>query len=299
MLEFDFDPDATGVQFETMKVTITPQRAEDILTRFMFHLQRTKRPRDIKKYARSMSNGEWQSGGDIHVAVVEGKSYLINGQHRMSAIVLSGVTLTFNAVVYHCDDEKQAIRLYYVLDVPIVRGNAVAFDVTGIAEQVGVSKSMISKAASALRIIEGKFGSNPFALTTDETLDLLCQWKSEIALWSSTVGSSRTARHASVAPVMSVGLITFRHTPQKAIEFWRCVGRMTDLTEGTPEYLLAQFINGDEGVRQGVVKTGAPMYCRKVANAWNSYYAGISKKQQLRILDPSRPIVIAGSPYKG
>lgn len=53
-------------------------------------------PRIVEKYARDMAHGNWINNGDVVRISVDG--VLLDGQHRLSAIVMSGVTIPVNFV---------------------------------------------------------------------------------------------------------------------------------------------------------------------------------------------------------
>jgi hypothetical protein len=71
-------------------VDVTPQMAEKWL-RVSAEDQRTLRPRLVAKYADEMKRGEWKT---THQGIAFGSAgRLIDGQHRLHAIVASGVTV--------------------------------------------------------------------------------------------------------------------------------------------------------------------------------------------------------------
>lgn len=69
-------------------VTMTPQQAAKLLGSNPSN--RNLRPRLVEAYARDMTNGLWQSNGDA--IRLNGDGSLIDGQHRLSACVKSGVS---------------------------------------------------------------------------------------------------------------------------------------------------------------------------------------------------------------
>lgn len=76
----------------TMKLTverITPKVAKGMLENNT--MNRALRPRTIDQYARDMSNGKWADAGDPIRINCDGT--LLDGQHRLEAIVKSGVTI--------------------------------------------------------------------------------------------------------------------------------------------------------------------------------------------------------------
>lgn len=82
----------TDPSVETLQVT--PQLAKDWLNQN--ENNRRLRPGVVDAYARQMRNGRWPFTGEPIQRDVNGN--LINGQHRLSALVEAGVTLPFVVV---------------------------------------------------------------------------------------------------------------------------------------------------------------------------------------------------------
>lgn len=74
-------------------VTVTP----DTATRWLAGntLNRTVRAAKVNQYANDMTNGRWTVSNDDLCFSPDGK--LLNGQHRLLAVVKSGCTITFSA----------------------------------------------------------------------------------------------------------------------------------------------------------------------------------------------------------
>jgi len=69
-----------------LKILITPEMAADMLTRNQGN--RTRRPSVARFYAQQMQAGQWR---ETHEAIaVDGRGNLVDGQHRLEAIVISG-----------------------------------------------------------------------------------------------------------------------------------------------------------------------------------------------------------------
>lgn len=71
-------------------VQVTPEMARRWLDRNIGN--RNLRPRKVEKYARDMANGDWAIANDAICFTPDG--VLSNGQHRLHAVIASGVTVT-------------------------------------------------------------------------------------------------------------------------------------------------------------------------------------------------------------
>lgn len=88
-----------------VKVTrknITPQVAENLLDN-LYERQRAVKPQVVKRYAEAMRNGEWLTTGDTIKLSEDGK--VMDGQHRLRAIVESGFTLEGAIIIQGVDED--------------------------------------------------------------------------------------------------------------------------------------------------------------------------------------------------
>lgn len=106
-------------------VAMTPQLAKELLTECANESNRTSRDPVIAKYANDMVNGQWT---DAHIApiVISKNGVLLDGEHRLKAIIKSGKTI-YVWVATDVDDEQyltmdngtpRRIRDYVKLYVP-------------------------------------------------------------------------------------------------------------------------------------------------------------------------------------
>ena len=95
--------------------TITPDAAKDILDKSN-RGNRKLRPAVVEKYAKMMRIGDWRLSPEA--IVISNTGRLLNGQHRLSAVVKSGVTVRFLTIRGPSDD------VFSVLDRGTIRTTA-------------------------------------------------------------------------------------------------------------------------------------------------------------------------------
>ncbi|MDA3958383.1 hypothetical protein [Oceanispirochaeta sp.] len=76
---------------KTEVVEVNPTKAAKMLSRNIDN--RKLRTATIRRYSRDMANGSWIENGETILLTDEG--FILNGQHRLSAVVTSGVTINF------------------------------------------------------------------------------------------------------------------------------------------------------------------------------------------------------------
>lgn len=116
---------------------ISPALAADFLTRNTHN--RPIRERIVRAYAEDMRNGNWQTNGDaIRVSVDD---VLLDGQHRLRAVVESGVTIRM-LVIHGLESETQdtvdggAKRKF--ADVLVLRGHKNAITLASTLRLVAI-----------------------------------------------------------------------------------------------------------------------------------------------------------------
>lgn len=73
---------------------VTPAIAEVMLSKNIFN--RKTSPRAIRSYSEAMSSGNWMCNGES--IVFDNKGNLVDGQHRLKAVVRSGEDIVFNVI---------------------------------------------------------------------------------------------------------------------------------------------------------------------------------------------------------
>lgn len=99
----------------TRVLTITPELAEEILKRNARN--RGIRRAKVKEYAKAMEEGRWQLNGD-NITFGARQYILLDGQHRLHACVLSGVSFVTD-VRFGINED-----FFTLMDNNIKRGNA-------------------------------------------------------------------------------------------------------------------------------------------------------------------------------
>lgn len=108
---------------KTQILSISPEIAKKLLATNKIN-RRPKTP-VIKRYAELMKNGEWKEGtGEAIKISINGN--LIDGQHRLMAIVLSNITLSF---LYISELDES---IFDVLDTGSIRNATDCFHIAGI-----------------------------------------------------------------------------------------------------------------------------------------------------------------------
>jgi len=241
---------------EVRSEKIGPERAEQLLAgQRNRHLSREHG----LKIARDMASGDWRPNSVIQIASVNGEEVLIDGQHRLYAVTLTGTPQEFVVIYGLTLDDQQVIdtgRKRTLSDVLALQGE---------------TRTTILGAAIGYywRRQRGQFTSHLMP-TAAEGLVVLREHPG----LRDSIGSTHLASRALKMPG---GLCCCLHYEMAALDrdsadqFWQSLARGTSLHERHPVYVLRQRM---EKNIISVAKLDGPMIHALIIKAWNAYILG-------------------------
>jgi len=244
----------TGAEYEI--VDVTPGRAELWLTRNTDN--RRVRPATVARYSRDMETGRFIENGAAICFAKDGA--LLDGQHRLEAVVQSGATVTF-LVVRNLDR-----RVQHTIDDGAKRtlGDRLTFN--------GHQNSAVA-AAVIRRVVMWQAGykqnSGTYQPSTAESLDLLDS-DPTIAVAVDSAVKLRTGR---LLPPTIIGLTWWLFSKVDEADcatFWDGLHSGAGLSEGDPIHIVRNQI-----IRRNAEPGRIPesIYLAWVIKAWNFWRA--------------------------
>jgi len=220
--------------------------------------QRSRRPLHVRFLAREMAAGNWHSTTN-DLIVVSKSGMLINGQHRMAAVVASGVTCKF-WVMYDAPDES-----YDVMD----QGNAPRSMHDYVRGTGAMYSTTLATVCRILLPIDKKdvvIGSRP------STADV--QWYLDNE-YDHLVTAARLAQSArevcSSGGALAAGIvICLRHDATKAAEFFEMVSPTyaVGLDAGHPARTLRETLLTERLKKRYLGRSGHMKAAIKAYSAW-------------------------------
>lgn len=233
---------------------IDPKTAAQMLERNTHN--RMIRQRHVDAMARDMENNQWRMNGEAIKIAKDGT--ILDGQHRLLAVVQSGVTIT-TAVVVNLDPEDQDVmdsgRTRTFADILRLRGETYSH------EKAALVRKIIMWEQQSLR-------SNTLEITRQEMLDVFLSEREEIE--EAVVMAVRCANSMN-APrsVMSlVAYLLYQVDPEDADFFLSRAADGQDLVEGNPIYALRRALQNRLYVNSTVATYTILGLCLKAWNAW-------------------------------
>jgi hypothetical protein len=134
-----------GAQVYTQVFDAT--RAAEWLESFRYPYQRKLRLTNVAFLAAEMANGTFDQSTVIRIAICGGDFYLIDGQHRLSAVVRCKLEQRFYVMEESFESMDDVARAYGTIDRNGIRSDADAARAAQLSERMG----LVGKRASAIR----------------------------------------------------------------------------------------------------------------------------------------------------
>lgn len=282
------------------RMTVTPDLAERIVTERVYARQRPVENFHVTLLAEMLRRGEFKDGRQIWFGVANGRLHLIDGQHRLRAVIISGVSAVFEIQLLPLDSDADLHEAYITFDrIGRPRTTPEVLQALGVADQYKLGKQIAASVFRAAFLIHFKFApphhtADPIAVRSDtERMRYAEPYWAVAAQYEKIISSaSGIARKRLRAPqILAVGLITLVHQKELAAVFWKGLSDNDGLRRGDSRHSLLKWLNDHDFDRRGY--TGATA----AALAWNAFYEH-RNIETLRVGSVAN-IRIAGTPFKG
>lgn len=281
---------------------IGPELARVILAEANYKRQRKIKPFRLHRHRTVIGRGQWDPDNTIRFARFNGQLILVDGQHRLTAVVETECPCGFIVVVSDAKSEEEVHRMYSRIDVD---GNRSVADALGAADPTAgreIGFELRRGAYRAMDILANDFPHRRLKVgeaelvTKEDRIVCLAFWLDELEQFNSIISDGQSSlRQAMRQPgVIAVALATLKHQPERARLFWSQVAANKLLKPGDPEQALVNFLlisRKDDG---------ANVTERCVAQCWNAWFHGRRLERVRKSPEGSAaPIRVAGTPYQG
>lgn len=286
-------------------VQMPPGIADRILQELNFPNQRTLDESRVYEAHRNIITGDWLEGHAVTLVVLpNGVMWLVDGQHRLTAISRCRAPVPVTVRIVPMDSEKDARHFYAGFDKKSsVRTTAQVLDAYDIAAQVGMSRRMTNSVFDAAPLLMNKLepltGSasvkkNPAMFASSNRTAIIQEWAAEGRAFEQIIGRSKTALRAKLRStgIVAVAMYTLRYQPAKAQEFWTGLAENDGLRKNDPRATLITDLL-TRGLNSGSIRQRV----QQPALAWNAWCEGRDLKIIKCITDS--PITLWGTPLNG
>lgn len=259
-------------QIEVRFETITPQRARELLASNL-HNRNLSKTR-VHYYAEIMKRGEWDGKNGESIKIAEDGT-LVDGQHRLAAVVESGVPVVM-MVVYNVSIESQE-----TLDQGRARTLSDMLKMRGYRNTIflaSVTRALVRWDSYSPESAFRSFGaSGAYTVTNGECFDFIEAHGKQI--YESMCNSTVAARTLRVRP-MIFGTLYYKLSeaaPDYVDEFFSLLASGDGLHDGDPIYMLRQYL-----LRIAIkpnVTASAVWVAAITIKSWNAWLEGREVRQ--------------------
>jgi hypothetical protein len=292
--------------------SVDPVEAAKILKLNSFERQRPVRKHVVRFYAEEMLQGNWLPDRPIEFAKWNDRLFMIDGQHRMYAVIESGTAQRFAILVHTVNSEEELALRYIKTDRNLRRDDSDALRAIALDCEFGLPTSKLSRYGAAIKFIASGFIGTK-KMHTEEYIDSLRFHAKGIEAYEDMLmdfvqsGNPISRR----APVASVGIVTLMESvkvygEQKVLDFWE--GTLTalgftsldDPRKRIHSHLTETSLIGGAGTRmtKNAEYATRNYQARAVAACFNAWVEDRTLNK-IQVRDPMARIMIRGSRFKG
>lgn len=286
-------------------VTFTPAQANAILRDCTYDRQRKIDKLHVATLRELMQRGSWMPKDKLDFALLNGRLILVNGYHRMTAQAEIGRDIEWTVAIHNCRDIAAVRGLYFGFDTNVrKRSENNILQGVGFAEQHGIlvktAKSLYRAAPIiAAGMVVGSVsvrGGSTADLKVQRIVDARLEFAEQFAAEAKIIeklmkpADKRVSQKMTSGGFFATALVTMKHQPERAHEFWGGLFLNDRLRRGDPRSTLhADMLTRD--YKQGLMQQTVVVPTK----AWNAFFDGrdlkiikVQQGQQFRLM---------GTPY--
>lgn len=216
---------------------VGPIQAAIWLESAKYEHQRKPRRWHVENLAREMQRGTFTQYTQIRLAVSQsGRRALVDGQHRLMAVVESGIAQRFTVLETEGLTDEEIAREYGTLDVGVGRTAQEALKPRQLDQELGVTPTQINYLSAAIGLLSTgcvTYPSKSQQLHQDDLVRVLRLYAPFAREYFDLAEGCEPSIHRAVrrAPTIAVALLSLRFSAPRAAEysypsvrdFWRGV----------------------------------------------------------------------------
>lgn len=288
------------LEFSVTKFTVSPEWARQVLDENGFDGQRFLRPRHVAYLALEVERREFVPGTPIGLVEFADRTFLVDGQHRLSMVATTGIPQAVSLIRYHAKTLDEVRSVYSGLDRGLPRHLTDLIRVNGIPAELDLTMGQTNALKAGVGMIDCGFAvvgwRGPRTKSGGIRIALMREWADAAQRYFVAVGTHD--RHDIVSQklysgaIAGVGFYTIRHVGERAERFWEGVAQNSGLVKGSPERALIQFLINDAAHTRHAPPA---VVARAAAAAWNAAHAN-TPLFQVKPQNVNKPLHLSGTP---
>lgn len=298
----------------THTMAVSPEAASLLLESNKYQYQRIAHKAHMSRLASMMSNGEWLPGSSIRLAIApngdgSNHTFLVDGQHRLMAVVQSGTVQSFEVTEIWCENMVEVGELYSAIDRGRQRGINDVYRTQHLEEEFGLTSTAVRTFGGAARLIACDFGRDAYAgqssFSDKDRLTAMRSLREGAEMYFDLVSECavplRPHLHQNTS-VAAVGIVICQDAvakfgEKKIADFWQGLAANEPGGKDTRRTLITHLTTTRVSTNSGVgkiVSRGARVHA--VALCWNAW-AEDRYLSFVRVLDAGSTPYIKGTRF--
>lgn len=296
---------------ETARILeVSPAIAQQWIADYQYEAQRSPDRKTVEYYASEMRLGRFKQSTQIEIASLDGSKYLVDGQHRLLAVMECGLSQRFVVLEVPVKTREDLDYRYAQTDRGRMRTVTDQYRALSLPQEFGLTETQVNALGSAVLFIRGNFErSTNKGVSLEDKLALMREYGVYAGyFYEVTAGAVREISPTLVRQsTLSVALITYRYSAKrygvaKIDEFWQGVATDNGLQVGDARkvahrHLLRTGMVGGAVSSRYVERVPASESAIHLANCFSAFVEG-RPLNYTRVYKDSA-IRIAGSPFAG
>lgn len=272
--------------------------------------QRKVRQWWVDYLAEEIRREKFIQGTQIHLACLGSRQALIDGQHRLWAVVSAGIPQSFTILKTQVQSEEEIGWLYGSTDIGLHRTASDLFGALDLPAELGMTKTQVDQMGAAVRFMRSGCTRQESGTNRMHREDIV----NAIRLYTPygqqffeliTGCETRMAISSSRAATLSLALLTLRFSAPYAaqrgklspMDFWRGVVFDDGIQVGDPRklanrHLLTTAMSGGQKITTPVSPAHSTRYLGFCFNA----FIGRQMIKFTRVYDQTAPLAVYGVP---
>lgn len=282
--------------------------AQRMLEMWPYDRQRNLRRHAVEEYVHLLKSGQWMPGFAIEIGFAPDENghqrgYLLDGQHRLTAVLVAGVSANFTVRHIEFDSREEMATRYGVIDTNLRRTGYDMTKALNLGDKWGMNNRQAEQLQNAVKFFSNDFirrSKNPLAYRERLAIAEQYQEAMHTVLDYFNGGVPMLVKQLLKQGPLAVALVTVRDAlPELGEEcvasFWDGVAHDDGLRQVDPRKVVvrhlmvtAQYGNAKKG------EYSAEYTARLLASCFNAHVEG-RELRMVRITDQRGPMVIRGT----
>lgn len=277
---------------------ITPEKAQYILENECYSRQRRISQTVVSHYANEITLGRFLKDTVLRFCKFESNLYLVDGQHRLHAVVKANMPLQFQILTIQCETIEDIDTEYSYTDIGKARSPIDQLTAYKISELTGLTHTQVNTLKPAWLIINNQFMKAGGKTSPVELKSGILEWASIMHVFCDVTDKTIDYLDHPMrrSGLVAVALVTLRYQEQSARNFWNMVSHDDGLPNGNPAKALIRHLlltTVQSGATSGKRESTLDL-SKCSARAWNAHF---KNEVLFKIMTPNE-LSIIGTPFE-